>query len=150
MPRSNETVLEGAFAGTEVILEAAATTFVRIGGGCVTEQQLTSEMSSGFVGSRISLSGIGTGLGFDLRTSALSAEWSSPPLPPNGPVAGAGADEGGAPRRSGRQCDRAVGCPWYACDECGGCARVAVVPAPHHTLASAAGVGWAGQRSALA
>ena len=92
MPRSNETVLEGAFAGTEVILEAAATTLVRIGGGCVTEQQLTSEMSSGFVGSRISLSGIGTGLGFDLRTSALSAEWSSPLLPPNGPVAGAGDD----------------------------------------------------------
>ena len=90
MPRSNETVLEGAFAGTEVILEAVATTFVRIGGGCVTEQQLTSEMSSGFVGSRISLRGIGTGLGFDLRTSALSAEWSSPALPPNGPVAGAG------------------------------------------------------------
>ena len=92
MPRSNETVLDGVFTDTDVSLVAAATTLVRIGGGgCVTEQQLTSEISSGFVGSRISLRGIGTGLGFDLMTSALRALWSSP-LPPNGPVAGAGDD----------------------------------------------------------
>ena len=56
IPLRRETVVD-------VNLLAAATTFVKIGGGgCVIEQQLTSEMSRGLVGSRMSLRPNGFGL----------------------------------------------------------------------------------------
>jgi hypothetical protein len=72
----------GLFVDADVNLFAVATTLVRIGGGCVTEQQLTSDISSGFVGRRISASVNG----FDLTAddpSAFNAFWSIP-VPPNG------------------------------------------------------------------
>jgi hypothetical protein len=71
----------GLFVDADVNLFAVATTLVRIGGGCVTEQQLTSEISSGFVGRRISASVSGIDLAAD-DPSAFNAFWSIP-VPPN-------------------------------------------------------------------
>jgi hypothetical protein len=80
-------VLEEPFP--EENLFAAATTLVTIGGGgCVIAQETTSDKSSGFVGSRISLwERLGR------RRAELSATFnpfSSRPLPPNGTLENVG------------------------------------------------------------
>ncbi len=90
MPLRRETVLEEQLeddcwlklVDPEDILFAAATTLVTIGGGgCVIAQELTSEISNGFVGSRISVWDNAKATAFGRSKAVLSTLDKIPVLP---------------------------------------------------------------------